>query len=166
MKKFLSIMMITLMIIVTIVGITACTKDEPDKEPDKLVGTWISVAEDNNHYPYDFNKTEEYRLYADYYAVITESENLFFKSYMFVQSNGNFIEHNESKVVRNPKKEGTYHVSTHFWENHFAGSSYKITFVDNDTILIEDDDDSFTSFTFRRTSMTLEEFKATYGRAE
>ena len=99
-------MMITLMIIVTIVGITACTKDEPDKEPDKLVGTWISVAEDNNHYPYDFNKTEEYRLYADYYAVITESENLFFKSYMFVQSNGNFIEHNESKVVRNPKKKG------------------------------------------------------------
>ncbi len=82
MKKFLSIMMITLMIIVTVIGITACTKDEPDKEPDKLVGTWISVAEDNSHYPYDFNKTEEYRLYADYYAVITESENLFFKSYI------------------------------------------------------------------------------------
>lgn len=164
MKKVLSIMMIALMIVITIVGITACTKDEADN----LVGVWISAAEDNSHYPYAL-KTEEYRVYVNYYAVITESEDkksddLVFKSYMIYQNTGKFVEHTSSKIVINPVLEETYNMATKMGNNDVVGGSYKITFVDNDTILIEDDDDTFSKYTFRRTTMTLDEFKEMYGK--
>ncbi len=165
-RKFVSIVLLILLIVITLIGITACTKDKQDK----LVGVWISVAEDNEHYPF-VEKTETWRVYVNYYALITESElkdsdNLVFKSYMIYENSGKFVEHTSSKIIRNPQKEGVYYMSTKFVDNDTAGSSYKITMQDDDTILVTDDEDAFSKYIFRRTTMTLEEFKTTYGKAE
>ena len=66
-KKILSIIMVVMIVAITVVGITACTEDKSDK----LVGTWISIAEDNQHYI--GMETNEDREYVNYYAVITKS---------------------------------------------------------------------------------------------
>ncbi len=159
-KKILSIIMVVMIVAITVVGITACTEDKSDK----LVGTWISIAEDNEHYI--GMETNEDREYVNYYAVITkssekDSKDYVLNSYMIYQTSGKYDENKDSKIVK--KEEGKYFTLSSFSGALVAKSSHYINIKDDNTILIESENGS-RKYTFRRTTMTLDEFKTQYGK--
>ncbi len=142
-RKFVSIVMVVLLIAIALVGITACTKDEESI----LVGVWISVAEDNDDS-------------TDYYATITSTDNpniLRYQSY-------------EIDKVTSLFKKNYYH-NIYFSENEYKMSKeltnvidYTITILDDNTIFIKYIYGTQMEYTFRRTTMTLDEFKVQYGK--
>lgn len=168
-KKFLSIVMVVLLVAVTLIGITACTKEE-----DKLVGTWFGQEQ-----------VEEGHLGRVYYTVITQNKenknSLVYKQYIIfpsrvVQNAPNQTERESGEFCILPEKnlsKTSGLLNCTFNRNH-ASDFYKIVRESDDNFKVvrwngkeegtEYNGYDYGVYSFERTSMTLDEFKEQYGQ--
>ena len=167
MKKFISIIAVVIIIAALFVGATACGGDA---EKSALIGTWFGQEQ-----------VEEGKTGRVYFTVI--SENAKYKNALDYKQYGIY----PSQSVNNNRVMGYYddfplttvsvirgQLSCKFRANNVVENWYKVTLIDDDNYTVTRWDGKvegtgwsgtdYSTYVFTRTTMTLEEFRETYGQ--